>query len=921
MNKKLIEVAIPLDAINEASAREKSIRHGHPSTLHLWWARRPLATARAVIFASLVDDPSSHPELFPTEKEQNEERQRLFTFIKKLVTWENTFNNTIIEQAKKEIEKYNTLPIEFLDPFSGGGAIPLEAQRLGLHTHAHDLNPISIMINKSMIEIPHLFNDKPPVNPVASSKKMTSTYNGVDGLQEDVEYYGKKLKERVYSKIGNLYPKITVIDEGCEKTTNVIAWIWSRTVKCTNPACNATIPLAKSFTLSKKGETIWIEPQIHESGNNYVLRKGGKPIEGTMNSKGATCLKCGSQITFKEIRDAGLSGKMNSDLMAIVSEGNKKRIYSEPNEEQLLKTVVGRPDDHPDAKIDESVPYLQTPKYGMNNYSDMFTNRQLVMLNAFTSTIDEIKKMVFEDASKHEQYCDKQPLSQLGTGALAYSEAISVYLSFVISKIADRGSTICSWDSSRDGLRNTFGRQAIPMVWDYAEGNPFCNSSGCFDNMLEWVTECIPVFPVKQQGIVKQISATDDCGLANIMVSTDPPYYDNIGYADLSDYFYIWMRKVLRPIYPDLFSTVLVPKTDELVAMRHRFDGSNEAAKQFFENGMFKTFKQLYNYCNDDIPLTIYYAFKQSESEETDKKIQRSSSGWETMLSAVINAGFEITGTWPVRTELSNRMRGIDSNALASSIVLVCRKTNKTDSITRREFINELRRELKPAIKKLQESNIAPVDLAQSSIGPGIAVYSRYKSVLESDGTIMSVRTALQIINQELDAFVSEQEGEMDSESRFCVNLYSQFAYNEVKYGEADVLARAKNTSVERLSNIGALFSEKGIVRLKTREEIPEPTKTGARTWILCQQLTREVDRGGIEATAKILLPYSGHDAENAKSLAYRLFTIADQKKWTQEAYAYNALITAWPDIQSTLITLIGPEEKPGVTRIDRWLQ
>ena len=457
------------------------------------------------------------------------------------------------------------------------------------------------------------------------------------------------------------------------------------------------------------------------------------------------------------------------------------------------------------------------------------------------------------------------------------------------------------------------------MTWDYAEGNPFSNSSGCFDNMLEWIVKCIPTFPSNSVAKVSQFNASNDYGVRDVMISTDPPYYDNIEYADLSDYFYVWLRKSLKNIYPSLFETMLVPKKDELVALKHRFDGKEKDAKQFFENGMYNAFVHLYNNSREDIPITIYYAFKQSEIEKKGDVVNRSSSGWETMLSAIINAGFTITGTWPIRTERSNRLVGLGTNALASSIVLVCRKYQKEKPITRREFINELRKELKPAIIKLQESNIAPVDLAQSSIGPGISVYSRYSSILESDGSTMSVRVALQLINQELDAIVSEQEGEIDSESRFCINLYSQYAYNDVKFGDADILARAKNTSVERLSILGAIFSEKGIVRLKTRDEIPEPTKSSVKTWVLCQQLTREVDRGGIEATAKILLPYSGIDAENAKALAYRLFTIADQKKWTQEAYAYNALITAWPDIQSALMVLIGPENESKVTKLDRW--
>lgn len=493
---------------------------------------------------------------------------------------------------------------------------------------------------------------------------------------------------------------------------------------------------------------------------------------------------------------------------------------------------------------------------------------------------------------------DHIALSEGGSGARAYGEAVGVYLAFVVDKMADRGSSICSWDNTRDGLRNTFGRQAIPMVWDFAEGNPFSNSSGCVDNMVDWVIKCIEEFPASASGNVKQFDAQSDCALRNIIISTDPPYYDNIGYADLSDYFYVWMRQALKGTYPKLFRTMLVPKAEELVATPYRFEGSVEKARDFFEDGMFNTCCRLHDYSRDDIPVTIYYAFKQSE---TDTEDTTSSTGWETMLSAIIRAGFSITGTWPMRTEMANRSIASGTNALASSIVLVCRKRDETaGSATRREFINALHREMRPALEKLQSANIAPVDLAQSAIGPGIGVFSRYKSVLEADGKPMSVRAALQIINQELDAFYNEQEGELDRESRFCVELFSQYAFNNIKFGDADILARAKNTSVQALAEHGVLMAAKGQVRLKTRDELPESVDTHEScTWLLTQQLARAMEVGGVKACAAIVLNIFGSNAEEAKALAYRLYTICERKNWAQEGYAYNNLVVAWPDIQS----------------------
>ena len=916
MNKKLIEVAIPLDVINAESAREKSIRHGHPSTLHLWWARRPLATARAVLFASLVDDPSSHPELFPTEDEQNTERQRLFGIITRMVKWENTTDVGLFNEVKNEIKKsIGDEPIEFLDPFTGGGAIPLEAQRLGLIPHAHDLNPIAVMINRAMIDLPYRFSGRPPINPRARSSKMIDTYKGTDGLRDDIDYYGKLLKEKTYAELSQHYPKIYVGDNGKNKA-DVIAWIWTRTIVCPNPACGCKVPLVKTFELSKK-QKCYIKPTFCGKEVKFSVEQGESPIAGTINSKGAVCLNCGSLITFKQIRNETSSGNTSVEMMAIVGEGDKKRSYISVNDEQVNASIVDCPSDIPDAEINSSVPQLDTPKYGLDHFCKLFTNRQLLMISSFMNNIKLITKQIEIDALSSGFQLGAS-LNEGGSGARAYSQAITVYLSFIISKLVDYHSTICSWHSGRDTIRNTFGRQAIPMVWDYAEGNPFCSSTGCFDNMLNWIVKCIPTFPANSQGVVKQINAMEDCKLRNIVVSTDPPYYDNICYADLSDFFYIWMRESLKEIYPDTFTTLLVPKTDELIAAKYRFDGDICEAKEYFENGMLRTFQQIFNYTRPDIPVTIYYAFKQSETEEKGNSVQRASSGWETMLSAIIKAGFMITGTWPVRTELSNRMISIDSNALASSIVLVCRKTDNRKVTTHREFVNELRKEMRSSLDRLQESNIAPVDLAQSSIGPGISIYSRYSQILESDGTSMGVRTALQIINQELDAYISEQEGNLDPASRFCVDLYTQYAFNDVKYGEAEVLARAKNTSIDGLSDRGLLYSEKGIVRLLTRDEQPSTSKATC-IWSLCQQLTHLLETSGIDECAKLLVQYPGSLPEDAKALAYRLYSIAERKKWTQEAYAYNNLIVAWPDIQVRLMKLIDPASGKHSVGLDRW--
>lgn len=792
---------------------------------------------------------------------------------------------------------------------------------MGLEAHAHDLNPVAVMINKAMIEIPPKFAGHAPVNPEAQRQGAANQgWKGAAGLAEDVRYYGEWMKQEACKRIGHLYPKAK-LEDGSEAT--VIAWIWARTVKCPNPACGCEMPLISSYYMSKKkGKEAYVLPHI--AGNHVSFSVvNGKPKNSTeveagtknRNEKGRAskavfcCPKCKSGIVHGEYADKEAeNGRMSVTPVCIVAEGRQGRAYldfSQSAAESLLSEVRNYYDSH---KLDEDVPHAQCRGtfasnaqgryYGFHEFKDYFTPRQLTALTTFSSLVSEAQQKAEADAVAAGVFNDHIALSEGGVGARAYGEAVGIYLAFVVDKLADRNSSTCGWDNSRDGIRNTFGLQAITMTWQYAESNPFCSSSGCISNMLDWVVKCVANFPAISRGNSRQFDAQSDNGLREIMISTDPPYYDNIEYADLSDFFYVWMRQMLKNTYPTLFRTMLVPKTEELVATPYRFGGSTEKARNFFEDGMFNTCCRLYQYAREDIPVTIYYAFKQSETDEMDST---ASTGWETMLSAIIRAGFAITGTWPIRTEMVNRGGAQGTNSLASSIVLVCRKRAETaGSVTRREFINALHREMRPALEKLQSANIAPVDLAQSAIGPGIGVFSRYKSVLEADGKPMSVRAALQIINQELDAFYNEQEGELDRESRFCVELFSQYAFNNIKFGDADILARAKNTSVQALAEHGVLMAAKGQVRLKTRDELPERVDTHEScTWLLTQQLARAMEVGGVKACAAIVLNIFGSNAEEAKALAYRLYTICERKNWAQEGYAYNNLVVAWPDIQS----------------------
>ena len=985
--KKLIEVALPLEAINIASAREKSIRHGHPSTLHLWWARRPLAAARAVIFAQMVDDPSAHPDIFPTEKKQEKERQRLFRIIEELVKWENTTNETVLQQAREEIwqswrytcaenadhprakelfDRYK-LPA-FHDPFAGGGALPLEAQRLGLESYASDLNPVAVLINKAMIEIPPKFAGKQPVNPEWQKKsfadKMGHEWKGAQGLAEDVRYYGQWMRDEAEKRIGNLYPKIEVIAAMAEERPDlkkyvgrkltVIAWLWARTVKSPNPAfANVDVPLASTFMLSTKaGKEAYVDPVIEEGGYRFTV-KMGKPKDadrvklGTAAGKRAAfrCLMSGVPVSYDHIREEGKAGRMGVKLMAIIAEGDRGRVYLSPTPEMEAIALSAQPTWKPDCEMPKKHRNFQPPGYGMNNLGDIFTSRQLVALTTFSDLVQEASERVKQDAIQAGLPEDCPALAEMGTGATAYAEAVAVYLAMAVDKCTDYWSEICTWHSSGEKMRNTFGRQAIPMSWDYAEVNPMCDSSGNWMAMIDWVWKAIKITPAGLAGIAVQSDAQSQIFSSDHVISTDPPYYDNICYADLSDFFYVWLRRSLKLFFPDLFATLAVPKAEELVATPYRH-GSKAKAESFFLDGMTKAMHRLAEQAHPAFPVTIYYAFKQAESDGGDGT---TNTGWDTFLAAVIEAGFAISGTWPMRTELSNRMIGAGSNALASSIILVCRQrpANATTA-TRRDFVAALkgpsreereqleqekkrkelssaRREeirarlednLPAALVKLQSGNIAPVDLAQAAIGPGMAVYTRYAKVLDADGKPVPVRAALALINQVLDEALAEQEGDFDADTRWALTWFEQMGFNDGDYGIAEQLSKSKNTAVQGLVEAGIILSKAGKVRLLKPAELPvdwNPINDARLTvWEMVHQLIRVLEVSG-ESAAADLVAKLGTEAEIARELCYRLYTLCERKKRANEAMSYNGLVQSWPEITRLA------QEKPSAVASDSY--
>jgi len=906
MKKKLIEVALPLEAINIEAAREKSIRHGHPSTLHLWWARRPLAACRAVLFASLVDDPSSHKDKFPTEEAQEAERQRLFRLIERLVKWENISDEALYKEAYEEILKSTDgNPPPVLDPFAGGGSIPLEAQRLGLEAHASDLNPVAVLINKALIEIPPRFKGMPPVNPDSKAKfGSNQALKGAAGLAKDVKYYGEWMKEQAFERVGHLYPKAT-LPSGGEAT--VIAWIWARTVKCPNPACGAEMPLVSSYWLSKKkGKEAWVEPIIDHVNKTveFEVKTGkGEPPEPPKVARGAKfrCSVCGQVAQDQHIKDEGLAGRMYSKMLAIIVEGKNGRTYLSPNEVHLKASTTKKPDNC----FDEELPYdprnIWCVNYGLTEYRDLFSPRQLTTLITFSDLVAEAILKAQADAVAAGLLDDSVGLDAGGSGAKAYSEAVGVYLACAIDRSTNYWSSLTPWGG--EFIVQTFGRQAIPMVWDYAEANPFSSSTGNWTGALGWIEKAMLNLPAKGESTAVQNDAAKFVVEKSLVISTDPPYYDNIGYADLSDFFYVWLRKNLHHIYPSLFSTLLVPKTDELIATPYRFDGNMKKAQTFYELGMQQAFSRMRECSSEDYPLTIYYAFKQSESAVGEGIADIASIGWETMLQALISSGFSITGTWPLRTERSGGFRNNQQNALASSIALVCRpRPDDALSTTRRTFLSELREALKVGLHNLQSGNIAPVDLAQASIGPGMAVYSKYKEVLEADGKPMSVRNTLVLINQELDAYLTSQEGSMDADSRFCITWFEQFGLSTSEYGRAEILAKAKMAHMQELVDDGVLESGRGKVRLKKRDELPDKWNSANEktVWTMVQQLCHNLDKHGLERTARHMMALSTmntNNIENSKALAYRAYIAAERKGWTEEALAYNGFVTSWPEL------------------------
>ncbi len=1073
MSKKLIEVTLPLPEINDASAYDKMPGIGpHPKGIHHWWARLPLPVSRAVLFASVVDDPSSHPERFPTEEAQAAERERLFGIIRKMMQKQLHKHPEVYAEARAEMLKHcgGKLP-PVLDPFAGGGSIPLEAARLGFEAYAGEINPVCVLLNKCSLEIVPRWADHPPVNPEGrgarseergargeergvrggtdalpgdgglaeghgggsgglqvgpeasargdvrdtesdhpgggvnpgqyrggvdervgpgqssvpgggpglrggagnphhsvrgpglvpgvphsprsfspgrsepdadddapppphpvtpslarhSSSLFPHSYRGASGLAADVRYYGRLVLERARERIGHLYPPVKVTAEMAAehphlrpymgKELPVIAWIWARTVPSPNPAARgAHVPLMSTFWLSsKKGSEAWLEPVVDRAAGTwqFVVRTG--PPKDRPSVKAGTktgratfrCLLTGDTIEDDYIKAQGKAGLIRTRLVAIVADAGRGRVYLPATEEHEAVAREAQPQWRPEGGVPERLTGGTCAPYGFAQWGDLFTPRQLTAMVTLSDLIREVREDVRRDAIA----------AGMAEGeAEEYGCAVSTFLALALDRCADFNCALSTWKPSGQQQMHLFGRQAIPMVWDFAEANLIGEKAICWENAVEITAEAIEATSGGEQGHARLIDAARPWdGLKGVLVSTDPPYYDNIGYAALSDFFYVWLRRTIGDLYPDLFTTILVPKEPELVAAPERFGGEKRKAKEHFEEGFRRAFAILREKMDPRFPLTVYYAFKQDDEESGEDEAENGggerkarvdrTTGWETMLTALIETGFQITATWPVRASQKWRMLAMGTNALASYIVLACRpRPEDAPQTDRRGFVAELKRELPAALRKLQQGNIAPVDFAQAAIGPGMAVFSKYRRVLEASGRPMSVRTALALINQVLTEVLLEQEDEFDDDTRWAVAWFEQHGFEEGEFGQAELLSKAKVTTVSGLVEAGIVAAGGGKVRLLRPEELPKdwnPEKDRRLTvWEATHHLVRVYwhDKAGDEATAALLRKL-GARGDLARELAYRLYSVCEKRRWSQEAQAYNALVLGWPEL------------------------
>jgi putative DNA methylase len=868
VKRKLIEVAVPLEAINAACKADKDRKTGTIRNLHKWFAPMPTPAWRALLFAALVDDPGDEAE-----------RARLWRLIEELVaTGPVPPSKRVLERAKVEIRRSNPNGVPLVvDPFAGGGSTLIEAQRLGLSTFGSDLNPVAVLITRTLSELLPQIADAAPV--AAENGRMTEG-SAFESFAADVRHYGDLVREEVLVEIGEHFPT----PSGGGET---LAWLWTRTLTCPNPACGIETPLATSWWLSKKkGAEAWIEPRIADGRVTYDVREGrGSPTPAPKVGRGANfvCTACGTTIDEAHVQSEGREGRIGLRLTSVVEQqGRTRRYLGGSRRAEEAASAVPAIDEAPNLELPDNPRWFSPPLFGFAGQSDLYTPRQLLAVDAFTRAVSKVRDRVVEDG-----------------GDETYATAVATFLGLCVGKLAQGLSTQVRW-RTRDAAAKpeaAFGRHDLPMTWDFAEANPFGGGVGDWNQIVTTALRALPFAVPHGRGTTTQRDArtvATELPAGSALVATDPPYFGHIGYADLSDYFYVWLRRALRDVHTDLFSTMAAPREGELIALPNRHDGDRRSASDYFVEGFTEAFSNLRAVQRPDLPMLVVYAHR----EEDDVQAV---GGWEAMLDAVLRAGYTIVATLPLRGTGAQRMIGLGTNALATYVVMVCRPREiEAPRTTRRDLDRRLRTELRGSVAELQRAAIAPVDLAQAVIGPGMAIFSRYSAVLEADGRSMSVGEALRLINRTLGEILDEQETDLDAESRWAAPWFEQHGYEAAEFGEADALARAKGTAVDSLWRAGVVDRGSAKVRLRRRDELPadwDPANDDRPTvWEAVQHLVRALEEGGEQAAGE-LWGRLGSLADPTRELAYRLFKIAEQRKMTEEAVALNALVSALPEI------------------------
>lgn len=871
---KLVEVALPLEAISAAARRDKDKKTGTIKNVHKWFAPMPTPAWRALLFATLIDDPGDETK-----------RAELLRFVERLVPPDGNPPDaaTLAEAHDMLMEATDGNPPTVFDPFCGGGSTLVEAQRLGLPCAGSDLNPVPVLITRTLTELLPQVAGRPPLVVEAGTLGMTGG-GPLDGFMADCRRYAQRIRDEVWDEIGHLYP-------APPGGGTVIAWLWARTVTCLNPACHAVAPLVSSFWLSKKkGALTWIEPTDLRPGNpvRFEVHTGDAgPPPATKVGRGGTfrCAVCQESIPETHVKTEGKAKRLGTQLMAVAVDGECGRKYLSPSA-VTEPPLVERPAAVPEVELPDYARWFSSPAYGITTEADLYTNRQLAVLGAFADAVTQVSSWVAADGGDDIQ-----------------ARSIASVLGLCVSKLAMSQSTQVRWRTRavESKAEPAFGRQALPMVWDFSETNPFGGSVGDWLGQLASATSglrALPLSPAASLTFRSDARVAGDRFNGTALIATDPPYFAQIGYADLSDYFYVWLRRALSDLHPDLFQTVATPKADELIAAPYRHDGNMAEATQYFVDGFTEAFHNLSAAAAVGLPILIVYAHRQEETEGADGL---TSTGWDAMLSAIIAGGLRIVGTWPIHATSSSRQIGLGTNALASYMVLVCRRQKTTAKPTDRQgFLGALHAELPKAIRKLQEGDISTVDLGPAAIGPGMAVFSRFSRVIEPTGKAMIVSAALTLIATVTGEVLDEFVGDLDGETRWAMSWFRDHGFESGSYDDADKLCRATVTSLDGLEKAGVATGIKGRVRLWGRSELPTDWDPAAdrrvTIWEVTQQLVRLLATDGEEAAAD-LLAHCGRWADSARDLAQWLAAAALETR-PAEALDHDALVTSWSELQ-----------------------